>query len=150
VHPHYKKITKENSMTLYTTLKKDMIAAMKDGNKEIQSLLKTVVAEVDREKYKDHSDKNVKAIVKRLINELITDFKKYGIDKYKNEANFLSEAYFPKVDQQSKESIIEFLNTVDFSTLKNKMEAIKLILNYFPAGSVEGSRARNIVINYGN
>ncbi len=54
----------------------------------------------------------------------------------------LIDTYLPK--QISKEELLSFITTIDFSALSNKMQAVKIVKNHFGA-SVDGKLVSAII-----
>ncbi len=130
---------------LYMQIKKDMVAAMKDGNKNRQSLLKVLVSDINRDPKKDYSDEKVIAVIQKTIKSLEENYRLLNNKKSLDEMKYL-EAYLPK--KISNDEIVDFLNSLDFSKFKNKMQAVGLVMKHFPNGSVSGKQVKEIVENY--
>ncbi len=131
---------------IYDEIKKDMIWAMKNKKNELKLLLKLLVSDIQRDPHKDYSDKKVTSVIKQTVKTLYDNFEQFGKDQDLIDAEYLERIYLPK--QISDNDIIAFLNTLDFSTFKNKMQAIGKITKHFPDGSVDGGVAKAIVMNY--
>jgi len=131
---------------IYDEIKKDMVQAMKDRNKDLQSLLKVLVSDINRDPNKDYSDEKVVKIIKQTTGMLYSNYETMNIEQDKVDAEYLEQKYLPA--KISEETIIEFLNTLDFSKFKNKMQAIGKVKANFPNGSVDGEVVKNIVLNY--
>lgn len=131
---------------LYDEIKKDMVQAMKDGDTDIKSLLKVLVSDIQRDPHKDYSDKKVIGVIKRTTKMLYDNHDKFNNMNDLRDAEYLERVYLPK--QVSDVDIVKFLDTLDFSKFKNKMQAIGLVTKHFPDGSVEGGSVKSVVMSY--
>jgi uncharacterized protein YqeY len=131
---------------IYDDIKKDMVQAMKNGDTDIKLLLRLLVSDIQRDPNKDYNDKKVTTLIKHTVKTLYDNHDKYGKMKDLRDAEYLERIYLPK--QINDSEIIKYLDTLDFSKFKNKMQAIGMVTKYFPDGSVDGSIIKNIVLKY--
>jgi len=131
---------------IYDKIKKDMVQAMKDHNKSLQSLLKVLVSDINRDPNKDYSDVKAIKVIKQTSGMLYSNYDALGISQDLIDAEYLERVYLPA--QISDEAIITFLDTLDFSKFKNKMQAISKVKANFPDGSIDGEVVKNIVLKY--
>lgn len=140
---------------LQNNVKTDMIKAVKDGNTENAQILKYTLGEFSRLKgTKDGKD---------IVGEVLTDDQALRVIKKIIESErklletiggedtqlikVLSE-YLPKtLDEATVVSWIK--DNVDFSSLKNKMQAVGLIKKEF-GNNVDAKMVNNIVQNWEN
>lgn len=120
---------------------------MKSGDKVITSLLRVLVSDIQRDPNKDYCDNKVISVVKKTIASLSDP---YVMEKAKDDTirsiEFLNQSYLPK--RITDDEIISFIDTIDFSLLKNKIQAVGMIQKHFPDGSVDGLSVKNLVISY--
>lgn len=128
-------------MAIYDEIQKDMIVNFKSGNKKISSFLKFLKAEIQRDPNKNYTDDNCIAIIKKVATSLKENV---HVDSTE-EIGFVYSHYLPV--QVTEEQIREFVNTIDFSKLKNKMAAIGMVMKNFPIGSVNGDLVKSIIMS---
>ncbi len=122
-------------MTIFEMLRRDLKTAMKEKLDELTDI-KYVLAEFSRLKgTKDGKDiigevpTDAQAI--RVLNSIIAGENKLMelVPDSSSTLKPLCESYLPK--KATEEEIRDFLSTVDFSSLKNKMQAIGLAKKHF-------------------
>lgn len=124
-------------------LQKDRNIALKKGDKEKVNAIKYILGEIDRQNSKEVSDDKIIGIIKKSVqNEL-------ELVKSKNEktSNFIEimSVYLP--EQISEDEIKNWIfENINFSKYKNKMQAMKPIMQHF-GKSVDGAAVRNILEN---
>lgn len=118
----------------------------KTTDEDIQSLLRKYISmEKERLLYEQHhilqSDVEGKTAsqVKKIVNDKIQELGD-SLTSIKIE---IADKYLPK--QASEEEIIAFIETIDMSQFKNKMQAMGLIMKQFPG--LDGNVAKRILIN---
>jgi uncharacterized protein YqeY len=132
-------------MELYNKIKKNMIVATKEKDAEIKDLLKVLISDIQRDPNKDYNDDKVISIIKKTVKSLYDNHELLNEDKYLVQAEYLERVYLPK--QISSDEIIEALNKIDFDNLKNKMQAVGIVMKQFPKGSVDGKTVKEIINN---
>jgi len=132
-------------MELYDRIKKDMVSEVKRKNINISGMLKVLISDVQRDPNKDYSnDKVIKVITSTIT--LLKDPHMMKLNKYNESCIKYLQQYLPiKI---SVDDINEYLNTIDFSKLRNKMQAVGMVMNNFPIGSVDGNVVKEILLNY--
>jgi uncharacterized protein YqeY len=130
---------------MYNKIKVDMVQALKDGDKDRQSLLKVLVSDIQRDPYKDYCDAKVIGAIKQTIKALSDPHMRDASPYTAQHISYLEE-YLPKAITDSE--IIEFLDTLDFLKFKNKMQAVGEVTKHFPDGSVNGGDVKNLVGDY--
>jgi len=146
----YLKIMKEVKMTLQDHIIKDMTAEI--GKAKVNTMLqclRVIVGEMQREKDKELDDNKVISILRKLEKSEIEFIETggYGQDNTDTESNFLKVVrwYLPK--PTTAQEVIDFIYyTIDFSLLKNKMEAIGLVKKHF-GEAVDGKMVKQIVMD---
>lgn len=128
-------------MKLYTCLKQDMIEAYKAGYTETTDTLKTLISDIQRDPNKDYSDDKVLLVIKQTI-KLAKEAIQNG-DKQAVCTVTLLQNYLPK--QVSEKEIKDVIRSIDFSKLKNKMQAVGIIIKHFPKGTVDGKVVRKLI-----
>jgi uncharacterized protein YqeY len=132
-------------MELYDRIKKDMVSEVKRKNINISGMLKVLISDVQRDPNKDYSDDKVIKVITSTIT-LLKDPHMMKLNKYNESCIKYLQQYLPiKI---SVDDINEYLNTIDFSKLRNKMQAVGMVMNNFPTGSVDGNDVKEILLNY--
>lgn len=140
-------------MSIQEQVKSDMIKSFKAGNKDVCSNLKYILGEFSRLKGtktgKEYvsdilSDEKAIKVIKSIMTE---EFKLNGIlNRETSDFLVLLSSYLPeKVDKE--EIIVWIKNNVDFSTLKNKMQAVGIIKKHFGV-TVDGKLVSDIIKNW--
>ena len=129
---------------LIESIKSRRIVAIKEGNKPIKMAMTMILGEADRlNKLAGESatDEELIKIIRGLIkSERITvEFSGMGTSEYLEAL----ESVIPVA--ASREGIINYLNTVDFSALSNKFQAISIVKKHFGEGRVDGILVKDII-----
>lgn len=129
-------------MTIQEQMKKDLTQAMKDKDEERKSALRVVMGEFGRADTKTLSDDAVVKILKKLVKSEMETLEKSGRSMASRYIDIL-ESYLPKMasDDEIRQWISEH---IDFSTYKNKMQAMKDIMAHF-GSAADGSRVKEIL-----
>jgi len=133
---------KENNMRIQEEIKKDLTIAMKEKNEEKKSTLRVVMGEFGRLDKKELSDDDVIKVLKKLIKseKEVIEKKGWGED---SEFIRIIESYLPKT--ATEEEIISWIKqNVDFSKLKNKMQAMGQIMKHF-GSATDGNIVKEIL-----
>lgn len=151
-------------MTLQETIQTDLKIAICSKNKEVSDLLKLIVAEFQRSKYKQLTDDETVVILRKLYYEEI-DRIRMIVAKSKNpdlvialnpalNVEIMTMAdnssmlklvsnYIPK--QVSIDDITDWIkNNIDFSKFRNKFQAVGKVLEHFGTRT-DGNTVKNIV-----
>lgn len=124
-------------MTIQEQVKKDMYSLMKvDTDISTLNTLKYIVGEFSREPTKEITDSVAIKIIKKTIeSEKIVNGSSRFIE--------ILEGYLPieAKDAEIKEWIS---NNVDFTKFKNRMQAMKIIMEKF-SGRTDGNKVKNIL-----
>ena len=127
-------------MKIKEQLKKELVEAIKSGSTGQKANIRIVLAEFDRIG-KDPSDEEAIKVLKKL--------EKYEIERLTYSAPTTSDylefiqSYLPK--KVSDEEIISWVeNNVNFSLLKNSMQAIGMVIRQF-GQTVDGKTVKRIV-----
>lgn len=134
------------SNDLYKEIKEDMVFARKNKVDYVKSILGVLISDIQRDPNKDYSNEKIIALISKTVKVLYDNHDKYNSTDDLKSAEFLERAYLPT--QISESEIVDFLGTIDFSKLKNKMQAIGMVTKNFPKGSVDGKIVKDIVSNY--
>lgn len=122
----------------------------KDLSSEDRNLFKLLKAEFQREPTKEISDKKAISIIKRMIknNEEMMKYKKdHFFFKERQRLftdNVMLHLFIPKSNISDDDIKNWIKENIDFSQYKNKMQAMKSIMNHFK-DSVEGSHVKEIL-----
>ncbi len=115
-------------MTTQERIKKDLIEAIKAKDVLRKEALRVVLGEFDREDKKALTDEEVVGILRRLVKSERETLELKG----ESDSGFIGiiEAYQPRT--ATDEEIAAFIQeNIDFSQLKNKMQAMRPIMKHF-------------------
>ena len=129
---------------LLTEVRNKMKRAMKEDDKAMKMATRMVLGEVPRLNKKAGEsplDTEMVRIIKGLIKSERMTLEFSGVDT----SEYLEslEGLLPEV--VSEEDIRSYINTIDFTTLKNKMQAINLVKRYFGETSVDSAVVKKII-----
>jgi uncharacterized protein len=128
-------------MSLQEKLKEELKVSMKARDTERTGAIRIIMGEFGRQLVKELSDEQVIAIIKKLVKsekELLAASGSEG-----SEYLTILEGYLPKqVNQEEIRAWIEA--NIDFSTFKNKMQAMRPILAHF-GSSADGNIVKMIL-----
>ncbi|MBW1696986.1 MAG: GatB/YqeY domain-containing protein [Deltaproteobacteria bacterium] len=129
-------------MTLQEQIKKDLAAAMRSKDAERKDALRVILGELGRAETKELTDREVVKILKKLLKNEKEVLEKRG-QKQDSEFIRIVEAYLPRMatEQEIKAWIAE---NIDFSQLKNKMQAMRPIMQHF-GERADGERVKQIL-----
>ena len=129
-------------MTLQEQIKKDLTSAIKAKDEEKKSTIRVIIGELGRQDKKELSDDEVIRILKKLIKSERETIEKRG-DSSDSEFIRIAENYLPRM--ATEEEIKTWISqNVDFSQLKNKMQAMKPIMQHF-GSKADGNTVRKIL-----
>ena len=123
-------------MTIQEQMRKDLTEAIRNRDEETKSAIRVALAEFSREPTKTIPD--VRAI--KILNSVLQNAKDLS-----GESPFTKalEKYIP--NEASDDEIKTWVKyNIDFSTFKNKMQAMKPIMAAF-AGRADGNRVKAIL-----
>jgi len=130
---------------LFTKVKSKIRIAIKESDTAMKMATRMVLGEVPRLNKKAGelpTDSEMVKIINGLIKSERMTVEYSGADSSEYLKNL--EELLPET--VSEEVIVCYLNTVDFSALKNKMQAINLVKDYFGAAAVDGNMVKTIVM----
>lgn len=129
------------------TLQKQIEKDLKNTeHKDIKNSLKVVVGELQRQRNKEVPDDEVIKILKKLtkyVDETPEELRTKELLFYREIIN----TYIPKNDITDEEILDWIKNNVDFTALKNKMQAVGVVMKNFQ-GKLDGARVKELVTNY--
>ena len=116
-------------MRIQERIKKDLVEAMKAKDDEKKSILRVIMGEFGRQAQKEIEDEETVKIIKKLVKS-----EKEVLDRSNagetNRFIKVAEAYLPRM--ASEEQIRAWIvSNIDFSQFKNKMQAMKPIMQHF-------------------
>jgi len=116
-------------MSLQTQIKKDLMSAMKARDEARKDTLRVVMGEFGRADSKELSDGVVIKILRKLIKSEKETLAQMGAEE---DSAFISiiEAYLPQLADENEIASWVKAN-IDFSQLKNKMQAMGPIMKHF-------------------
>jgi uncharacterized protein YqeY len=127
---------------IYERIKEDLKTLFKDPMK--RNFLRYIIGEFQRLQDKEVSDIKAVKLLRKLLNDSKEVIKLKKGDGSENELILLIESYLPS--EASKEEIeIWIENNIDFSKFRNKMEAMKPIMEHFGSRS-NGNIIRGILL----
>ncbi len=130
-------------MTLQEQFKKDLVSAMKEKNEAKKDTIRVVIGEFGRIDKKVFSDDDVISVLKKLVKSERELLEKKG-ETSDSEFIKIIESYLPAM--ASEEEITKWINeNVDFSQFKNKMQAMKPIMQHF-GSSADGNTVKRILL----
>ena len=129
-------------MTLQEKIKKDLVPAMKNKDAVRKDTLRVILGEFGRAETKELPDKEVIRILKKLVKSEKELLEKKG-DNTESEFIRIIEAYLPKT--ASAEEITTWISAnIDFSEFKNKMQAMRPIMQHF-GDTADGDTVKQIL-----
>lgn len=133
-------------MTLQEQINRDLKEAMTDFKDKAYILnLRLIKAELSRLSNKVLTDDTVI----KVLNKLKKNEQEVLSIKKEQDSGFLKvlNSYIPETTMLSEEEIIKWINNnIDFSTLKNSMQAVGIVCKHF-GKQVDGSLVKDIVTN---
>ena len=130
-------------MSMQEKLKAELKVSMKARDTERTGAIRIIIGEFGRQLVKELNDDQVIAIIKKLVKsekELLASAGKDG-----SEYLTILEGYLPQ--QVSEEEIRAWIkDNIDFSTFKNKMQAMRPILVHF-GSTADGNVVKQILEN---
>ena len=128
-------------MTLQERIKNDLKQSMKAKTEARTSALRVLIGEFQRQVKKELADDEVIAVIRKLIKSEAETLEKKG--EGTSEYMQILEGYLPQ--QASEEEIRAWIEkNIDFSSFKNKMQAMKPIMANF-AGRADGNTVKGIL-----
>ena len=116
-------------MTLQEQIKKDLTQAMKDKDTVRKDALRVILGEFGRAETKALPDKEVFRILKKLVKSEKELLEKKG-GATESEYIRIIEEYLPKMAAEA-EIAAWISENIDFSQFKNKMQAMRPIMEHF-------------------
>jgi uncharacterized protein YqeY len=131
----------EEEMTLQQQLQIDLTVAMKARDQQRTAAIRILIGEFARQRQKQIPDDQVVHIIKKLIKSERELLAAQG----KQHSSFMRimAGYLP--DQASEEEIRLYIEkNIDFSSYKNRMQAMKPIMEHF-GSRVDGNRVKKVL-----
>lgn len=128
-------------MSLQETITAELKVSMKAKDTERTGAIRILIGEFQRQPVKELTDEQVIGIIKKLVkseNELLASAGKDG-------SAYLTilEGYLPR--QVNEDEIRTWIDAhIDFSTFKNKMQAMRPIMAHF-GGAADGNIVKKIL-----
>jgi uncharacterized protein YqeY len=136
-------IGKEHFMGLKEKVKQDLVAAIKNKDQTRKDALRVLLGEFGRLDTKSVDDETVVRIIRKLIKSEKETLEKAAC---KTRSDFIAilEDYLPKMatDEEIQAWILE---NIDFSSYKNKMQAMGAIMNHF-GSRVDGNNVKALLL----
>jgi uncharacterized protein len=130
-----------NNMSLQEKLKEELKVSMKARDTERTGAIRIIIGEFGRQLVKELSDDQVIAIIKKLVKSEKELLASAGKDS--SEYLVILEGYLPK--QVGEEDLRAWIkDNIDFSTFKNKMQAMRPILSHF-GSTADGNVVKQIL-----
>jgi uncharacterized protein len=133
-------------MNLQEQIVKDLRAALQEGRNELRDNLKVIVGELQRQDKKELPDDVVVKILKRLEKSELELLDKVGGDEAVRRGTPFLELLREYIPQMATDSEIAawISSNVDFSGLKNKIQAVGIVMKNF-GSRADGGRVRSII-----
>lgn len=129
-------------MGLQEQIKKDLAAAMKARDEDKKNALRVIMGEFGRQAQKELSDDEVIKIVKKLVKSEKEVMEKTGASE-PTAFMRVAESYLPGM--ASEEEIRAWIGAnVDLSEFKNKMQAMRPIMQHF-GGNADGNLVKKVL-----
>ena len=128
---------------MITKIKQEKIKAIKEKDEDMKMACNMILGEIPRlnKKEIDVTNSEFIQIINKLIKSELVTLGYSGQDE--NDYIKCLKSFLPK--QKSKEELIEWINkNIEFSKLKNKMQAISIVKKEF-GDSVDGNMVKNII-----
>jgi uncharacterized protein YqeY len=129
-------------MSLQEQIKKDLAAAMKAKDEDKKNALRVIMGEFGRQESKELSDALVIQIVKKLVKSEKEVLERSGEDET-NTFIQACETYLPRMADED-EIKAWITDNVDFGQFKNKMQAMRPIMQHFGANA-DGNMVKKIL-----
>ena len=129
-------------MRLQEQIKQDLIEAMKAKDEEKKSAIRVIMGEFGRHAAKELNDAEVIKIIKKLVKseKEVLERSDGGTT---NRFIEVTEAYLPQL--ASEEEIKNWIRAnIDFSEFKNKMQAMRPIMQHF-GSDADGNTVKKIL-----
>lgn len=126
-------------------IKQIRIQAKKSGDQSLAMTTSMILGEAQRS-----PDKNMinDDLIYDIIDKLIKDEKELLSHRDKETSSYLENLLKFQRPKVSTDNMINYFKKIDFSKLKNKMQAIKMLKNEFGEKNVDGDKAKEILINH--
>jgi len=129
-------------MSLQEKIKKDLVKAMKARDDDRKNTLRVIMGEFGRQNQKEISDGDVVAIIKKLVKSEKEVVERIGSAE-PSPFITIAEAYLPKL--AGEEEIRAWITAnIDFGEFKNKMQAMKPIMQHF-GSDADGSLVKKVL-----
>lgn len=129
-------------MSLQTQIKADLVAAMKAKDEEKRNILRVIMGEFSRQARKEISDADVIKIVKKLVKSEKEVLERTGAEGA-NRFIEVAEAYLPSMAGEA-EIKAWISDNIDFMQFKNKMQAMRPIMQHFGANA-DGNLVKKVL-----
>ena len=129
-------------MSLQDQIKKDLAVAMKAKDDEKKNVLRVIMGEFGRQAQKDVNDADVIKIIKKLVKSEKEVLEKTGAAP-SNRFIEVAESYLPQLAGEADIKAWIAAN-IDFSAYKNKMQAMRPIMQHFGANA-DGSLVKKVL-----
>lgn len=129
-------------MSIQETIKADLKNALKEKNEEKKSAIRVVLGEFSRLEKKELSDDEAIKVLKKLIKAEKETLEKKG-ELSDSPFMVIVNSYLPK--EATAEEIEAWIrDNIDFSSFKNKMQAMKPVMAHFGSGA-DGNLIKEIL-----
>lgn len=124
-------------------IKKIRIKAKKEKQKDIVIATGIILGEIQRGSNKNIDEDSIYKIIDKLINE---ERDMLSLKKQKT-SNYLNELVKFQKPKLSDEEMVNYFSKIDFSKLKVKMQAIKMIKEEYGSDNIDGNKAKEIIMS---
>jgi len=131
-------------MTIHEQIKKDLMQAMKEKDEEKKNTLRVLMGEFARSDKKELSDDEVVGVIKKLVK---SERETLGLSGGTGDNRYIEilEAYLPSMATEADIRVF-IAEHIDFASYKNKMQAMKDIMNHFGARA-DGNQVKGVLMS---
>jgi len=132
-------------MSLQQKIKKDLVEAMKAKDEDRKNTLRVIMGEFGRQDQKEIDDAVVIQIIKKLVKSEKEVMERTGAIE-PSPFIIIAEAYLPQ--SAGEEEIRAWISAnIDFEAFKNKMQAMKPIMQHF-GSKADGSLVKKVLSEF--
>ena len=133
-------------MRIQERIKKDLAEAMKAKDEEKKNILRVMMGEFSRQAQKELDDEETIKIIKKLVKSEKEVLARSGTGETDRFIE-VAEGYLPRM--ATEEQIRDWISSnIDFSTFRNKMQAMKPIMQHF-GDTADGNLVKQVLQEIG-
>lgn len=125
-------------------IKKEKVNAIKTKNEMMKKVTTILIGELQRtKKLEQFSDGEIVGMVWKLIKEERDKMTKMKVDIVDNDYINCLKSFIPNI--VSEKEIIDFIKTIDISSLKNKMQIVGMVKKKFGENNIDSEIVKSII-----